>query len=581
MRSKGSVSILTLSLVCFIQTGFGDYSEFIRQKFIWYFRDEVYRRDPLKQYALCQKCLLSSARVAGISIANVDDQGYSLIITSLTSDRDLIERNCFPVIDCKNLKAGSPSPLNPTVDEISRESSEGIQKIGEIQRNSQHICVFYRGITPVKECGDCLRQHSGSESIGEFRIAIDGNINILYLMQTQHAKGDIVGACRAIQACPEALEVDYISEDECKVVHNNHVIKNSGSMIPVNHKAIDYEVHQLASEEFDQSAALRPTHLQCVKVTSSLEGIHDARAFVEKLSRYMKELSTTQGDNAVHVHWLNLDVKSSNHAFLLLWYPSNLKKTRFRHEGLDGVEEQQLQQCYNGYQKQFDASPIGDQVFMHKSTTIVTKYHYSECVLAHSYNWESCDRCLKSITNGRIQLSQSRSLVSVGRHQKKKLGKCISTSERIACGKFQYIPNDMCAVYDGLSKWHHKIPDFLWRVTSFSKLPKSSSYNPGPLITLVSVKYDTSECLACFTLLYDVFIVSNIRYKYVWMAKKEEGALKCDCGEIKKDTITTPIHSLKPIPYSELEDHLFKNYNVRNAVLFQEFRVAILPTVLS
>nr|CCA25447.1 AlNc14C298G10340 [Albugo laibachii Nc14] len=80
----------------------------------------------------------------------------------------------------------------------------------------------------------------------------------------------------------------------------------------------------------------------------------------------------------------------------------------------------------------------------------------------------------------------------------------------------------------------------------------SLSTNSGRFVNAVVIKYGTTECLVCLTLMHEIILLS-ITNAYAWMIEPQKEALGCEC--MAKDWKEKwhkfehfNIHSLRPIP---------------------------------
>ena len=201
----------------------------------------------------------------------------------------------------------------------------------------------------------------------------------------------------------------------------------------------------------------------------------------------------------------------------------------------------------------------------------------TSCIIAHSDvgNFDGlkyCRMCLiPDITNCLMKLNEVSLLLRIEDvHLKAKLSSCITNSNRLACDRFQFIPNEICdyEAFNSYGAEHSKE----MKLNAMFKILESGSYSTrarctdntdsgcqrkdietndhslirpeeegdrshdtssGIWLSTVIVKYDGgSDCLACLLLLHEVLLVS-LSNSNVCMIEKKEG-LECAC----KTTLT-------------------------------------------
>nr|CCA18957.1 AlNc14C60G4418 [Albugo laibachii Nc14]CCA24844.1 AlNc14C261G9823 [Albugo laibachii Nc14] len=182
-------------------------------------------------------------------------------------------------------------------------------------------------------------------------------------------------------------------------------------------------------------------------------------------------------------------------------------------------------------------------------------------------------------------------------HLKAKLSSCITNSNRLACDRFQFIPNEICdyEAFNSYGAEHSKE----MKLNAMFKILESGSYSTrarctdntdsgckrkdietndhslirpeeegdrshdtssGMWLSTVIVKYDGgSDCLACLLLLHEVLLVS-LSNSNVCMIEKKEG-LECACKTTLKEAFQPlKIHSLQQIRMADMKHllHLHK-----------------------
>nr|CCA21675.1 AlNc14C130G6924 [Albugo laibachii Nc14] len=444
------------------------------------------------------------------------------------------------------------------------------------------ICFVQDGGYSFDDCRNCLRQSSFSESVGGFPIAYKDKSAFVLVLHTHQTKEVVAEACLSTRLC-QWLKLDIISDSQCEVVYKSETPTEHVVISPDKKATFDDEVYSDASDAFESaptervvvipdekttvdglvhhqaSNSLEPTltHLKCIGInyhTLDSSAHHVNGQYIRKL---MKAMSEKLNVNSVIVHWLNLDATTGNQAFLLISSDVDIDEQL---RELD-ILEMKLKDCYNGYEKYFDATPIGDQILMPTLPIALTQDHYSECVLAYHDELESCHACLGLAEIKPVEFTEISSLSNVIADDKRDLANCISTSRRKACARFVYIPNEVCEYHASTLKPSiHKF--FGWMISNLKSL--RSHHNPHPVVTyvhphptdtLVLAEYNSYSCLKCLLLLHDVYIIST-KKSYVWMVKNQAGTGTCNCETIKRNSFHD-LHFLNPVSTLKAGYHVF------------------------
>nr|CCA27806.1 AlNc14C698G12413 [Albugo laibachii Nc14] len=258
-------------------------------------------------------------------------------------------------------------------------------------------------------------------------------------MHTRHTTKHIVDACSG-SICPE-LGTEAISHEECDAVHATEFATN----------------HGLLKAEEGRNIVRKVSSLKCYNVSLDLKGRPEE--FYPNMINSMKELPLTREPSAgCHLHWLNMDAQPVGRSYLLLWCPSGVREGLYDFSIRISVSETDLANCYRGYQEQFDASPIENEILVYTEPAPFTDY--SEYALAyyeqldtemypekHAYadQSKSCRECLERIAlSTTYDFSNVAFLVRIRPELTTTLRKCISNAKEIVCNKLVFIPRDVC-----------------------------------------------------------------------------------------------------------------------------------------
>nr|CCA23195.1 AlNc14C184G8292 [Albugo laibachii Nc14] len=437
------------------------------------------------------------------------------------------------------------------------------------------------------DCRSCIRQASGSDSLGEFPIVKHKVDYILYVLRTSVSRNDIIRLCRSCEM-PKVYQYNDLGENPYEIVHIHGVAKYHHSRTIGRDAAINNE--KLKVEKLSNNDHKR---LACVGLSSVKNS--------ENINKVMKTcIACLAGSGeATFVHWMNAGAEPPQYAYLLFSFLSSKSHKQFEEKLPDttcGTTCPNLalvptEECYKDYYAQFEATPASEgqisasaSMWNENQPTLWRKE--SVCVMAYYSSPLECSACLDTeIKTSSKFHSDVTSMKSVSSENIIHLGKCISDKTVLKCDKIVLFPKEMCNFWDmqkNMPPSEHE--------SQFSKVdekskhlnvekerniegkklqestPAASSSHESqheshlthhnlPVI-IVRVLYRGPKCAACFLLVHEVLVVST-EPRYVWMVEPKNDARHCDCPYEAnyKFTYYGPL-ALRQIPLREMELHL-------------------------
>ncbi|KAL0584611.1 hypothetical protein ABG067_005634 [Albugo candida] len=152
------------------------------------------------------------------------------------------------------------------------------------------------------------------------------------------------------------------------------------------------------------------------------------------------------------VHWIMDDADPQRRSYFLLGITDNIYIWMLHDSEICAPTCTILfvgnENCYAGYHKHFDSTPIGYQI----SSSVPTSWrknnkpdYYSECILVHFVLNEKCRQCISKYINGRTKFLDMTVLVEIkNKKNKEKLHHCITTPSKHICTSFLFLPNEVC-----------------------------------------------------------------------------------------------------------------------------------------
>lgn len=520
----------------------------------------------------CQACIDTYVGAKRVSLLKVELIKLTIRITATPSDFEQLLIACDEESTCAflELKKQTLSMVQKAKNYIKaayklKFEAPVSRSVDSIDRVSKVVCLAHC-LENTNECKVCLRDASGSKSIGEFLYAIAGNELVAYVLHTLRSEDEIIRACQ-INSRPCACFVrSKYSHELCQEIHHTRLPNDHGSVTMSG----DQPVITVKTEQNNNIPARKgpdkTSNFKCISVR--FQQSEENR--VRKKTRCMKCWAT---EYLTPVHSLHLDVAQvePTREFLLM---DSVKLRPGLSCGTCIVEHlHNLKKCYEGYHNHFDTVSTGGRISMYMPQSIRLKFvpkEKSGCVLAatqnkdetldvQNVNAEACTRCLlEHIGHSAVSLSNDRSLMAVETlDQKKTLGNCVSKS---TCQNVVFIPDEMCPQQSLHTVQSEEVMDPTDHTPNVASLPTQ----PDNLVAVVKEKYDEPACLVCLALLYEVLLISTVE-KYVWLVKREEPEGKLPtCGSCwrgiepfeEEENIQVNIHMMRPISAKQVQRYV-------------------------
>lgn len=402
------------------------------------------------KYRDCQECLLNSAGVQGFSIMESQKSAVKLVLTASYVSHVRIQTHCNHVGHCADLIRMTPR-ASPEIS--PKESAESItriiEKIGMNELEEKVVCLAQKHIHVEERCRVCLRETSDSKSMGEFLFRDLQDDYFVYILRTSHQKHITAKACMDSRSCREVL-ADKYSDELCEVMHSEGVSTYYGEsgIIVKDQAGITGEARQ-SDNKHEQNVR----KLHCALATP-LESTSEERG--DTNNSMLPCLNCLARQTNLFVHWMRVSTESRSNAYFLFGKIGETSNSQFPDAcaGICTILDVPTNECYKKYHKQFDTTPIGDQV----STFIalvepknIKLDYYSDCVVTYNEpgGYGNCLACIQEFFDDRapVVISDITSLFPVKDIEKLRLAACVSNFNVQTCNRFLFVPNEICWTY--------------------------------------------------------------------------------------------------------------------------------------
>ncbi|KAL0584127.1 hypothetical protein ABG067_006011 [Albugo candida] len=455
------------------------------------------------------------------------------------------------------------------------------------QLNGHLLCLSHQRNSLFKGCTTCLKETSGSDSIGEF-LFVSGEVEYVVLVRCSlKTREQVSQPCITMGHCYN-LDYQFYTDELCEEIR----------VFWFDKVARETHCQYTASKHGENSNVLQPyMYLQCMKVEQR-NGLSEAR-------EGMRDCMTCLGRSysGLLVHSLGIGSTPGLDAPLLFRFHQNFtEELRSREKCLNACPRLALvekQECYKDYHLGVDSSPAENQmsvemlVVRRKNDDTVDG---TACILAMSiFKVNACCECLDSLFEKEghkaRKLNQRDALISIPATMKAGLAKCFHKNGQ-ACTQFLFLSSEVCndamfyptssAVISGdrkgsstgfdnrrnairssgksSSQSDYKLSLLIDEFSSLSLLP-----DPSRVVAVVAARYEGEGCLACLLLVHEVLVLST-EENYIWMVERKEGTPECKCTwkATGKRIQHFKMGLLRPIPYDLAEPAVHYDTSITN-----------------
>lgn len=391
----------------------------------------------------CQLCLLSKAGVVKLRITEPRSDQFVVYITASQMAFIRVHSICHYENVCDKLQLSEGF-------HFASEITKSIPNTIEIKGNEKKIvCLTQLHEVVSERCRMCLRQASDSKSMGEFLISSSNDFHFVYVLRSYRRKDSIAEACTVSKNCENVLTNVY-SDHLCNAVHNMGVLNHYESRgITVTN--VDVDAHNQNEPS-----------VHCVVATSKKKSSNKRMDYHESIKDCMMCLA---GQTHSFVHWMRITAARRRKTYLMFASKNHINDQRPYNCGTCTIKKVATEQCYTGYDIQFDTTPIVDQisVYMDPSTRSNSPLErISSCIIIE-YEPEfegSCTSCLWSFLSpkGAIRMSniESNAFVNLRIHPMH-LASCITARDNPACMRISYVDYWICLGHEQQTQGYHQM----------------------------------------------------------------------------------------------------------------------------